>query len=173
MTITLSNDESTTESDKEKMDNTDDSDMSPLEMAKGKVLSKGNIIKPDLPKLQDVRLVKESNTFCVESHVGKQMKATHKFVNQCTTNRVLKLLHMDLMDILLPSSSLIFSFTVQPKPPQKNFVHCRTLSGLTNRHCQLMPHHPSSLVLPTSHQASFSVRKASPAIAFPFASYPC
>lgn len=38
----------------------------------------------------------ESNTFFGECSAGKQIKAPHKSVGQCTTNCVLKLLYMDL-----------------------------------------------------------------------------
>lgn len=43
---------------------------------------------------------KALDNFCEEYHVGKQVKAFHKSVGQCTTNQVLELLHMDLMGLM-------------------------------------------------------------------------
>ncbi|KAA0048228.1 gag-pol polyprotein [Cucumis melo var. makuwa] len=37
------------------------------------------------------------NFFCGDCQIGKQTRSTHKSLKECYTNRVLKLLHMDLM----------------------------------------------------------------------------
>ncbi|KAA0053605.1 gag-pol polyprotein [Cucumis melo var. makuwa] len=89
--------------------------------AKGKIIAKGNIDKDDLPRLKDVRklghvsmrglekviknkvvvgipdLDVNGNFFCGDCQIGKQTRSTHKSLKECYTNRVLELLHMDLM----------------------------------------------------------------------------
>ena len=37
------------------------------------------------------------NFFCGDCQIGKQTRSTHKSLKECYTNRVLELLHMDLM----------------------------------------------------------------------------
>ncbi|KAA0064106.1 putative mitochondrial protein [Cucumis melo var. makuwa] len=89
--------------------------------AKEKIIAKGNIDKDDLPRLNDVRklghvsmrglekviknkavvgipdLDVNGNFFCGDCQIDKQTRSTHKSLKECYTNRVLELLHMDLM----------------------------------------------------------------------------
>ena len=39
----------------------------------------------------------KSESFCGDCHISKQIKTSHKKIGECYTNRVLELLHMDLM----------------------------------------------------------------------------
>ncbi|KAA0067050.1 gag-pol polyprotein [Cucumis melo var. makuwa] len=91
------------------------------EGAKGNIIAKLNRDKDDLPRLNDVRklghvsmrelekviknkevvgisdLDVNGNFYCGDCQIGKKTRSTHKSLKECYTNRVLELLHMDLM----------------------------------------------------------------------------
>ncbi|KAA0053132.1 gag-pol polyprotein [Cucumis melo var. makuwa] len=92
--------------------------------ARGRIIAKGNIAKNNLPCLKlghiDLksidRTVKNeavigvpnidvnSKLVCVDCLTEKQSQASHKSLKECSTNRVLELLHMDLMGSLQTES---------------------------------------------------------------------